>query len=88
MSDTKLMGANAAVAKMLSTPDGAAKIDAAFAELERQRTAAVARDAAISAAVSSMADGGFASVDGVYKEALERFAAAERWAEVAKRAGA
>ena len=87
MSDAKLMGANAAVAKMLSTPDGAAKIDAAFAELE-QRCAAVARDAAISAAVSSMADGGFASVDGVYKEALEHFAAAERWAEVAKRAGA
>ena len=86
MSDEKPMGAGAAVAKMLSTPEGAAKVDAAFAELE-QRCADIARDAALSAAMSSLAAGGIASADGDNEAAREHFAAADRWTATAKQAG-
>lgn len=90
MSNTKPMGANAAVAKMMSTPEGAAKIEASFAELERRVAAArdAARDAALSAAMSSLAAGGIAAADGDNEAAHDHLAAADQWTVVAKQAGA
>ena len=70
---------------MMSTPEGAAKIEASFAELERR--VAAARDAALSAAMSSLAAGGIASADGDNEAAREHFAAADRWTATAKQAG-
>jgi hypothetical protein len=87
MSDKVLPGAGAAIATMLSTPEGATKIEAAFAELD-QRLAAITREAALAAAMSSLVSGGIAAADGDSEAAREHFAAADRWTAVAKQAGA
>ena len=42
-----LPGAGSAIATMLSTPEGAAKIEAAFAELEAEVRAAAEREKAV-----------------------------------------
>ena len=87
MSDKVLPGAGVAVAKMLSTPEGAAKIEASFGEME-QRLVAITREAALAAAMSNLASGGIAAADGDNEAAREHFAAADRWTAVAKQAGA
>ncbi len=47
MGDKVLPGAGSAIATMLSTPEGAAKIEAAFAGLEAEVRAAAEREEAV-----------------------------------------